>query len=381
MSHLDTLLMTRRTIVCLGPGGVGKTTTSAALALRAASLGRRTLVLTVDPARRLANSLGLDRFENDEQEIGRDRFDAAGVPYGAPLFAMMLDTKRTFDAIVERYAPSAEARERILRSPFYAQASTRLAGSQEYMAMEKLYALTQLPPDHGRPAYDLIILDTPPTVHALDFLDAPGRLEELMSYNTDLSATSGDDEDAGIISRGGRMLGRLGLGLVKANTTILKGIGKFLGADLFTDILSFLGDFRTMAAGFRERSTAVRRYMCSSEISFVVLTGPERSSIDEGLYLAERRVAERMPLGSFVVNRVRFGPADTSSSDDGSLSAAARQYLTESAARYDALVSRDGRELARLDGRLPVAAIRVPEFADDVCDLSDLHRYGTHLMR
>ena len=368
MERLAELLAARKTLVCVGPGGVGKTTTSAALALRAASSGRKTLVLTVDPAHRLANSLGLDRFENDEQEIPPERFRAAGIPVGAPLYAMMLDTKRTFDGIVTRYAP-VEARQRILDSPFYRQASTRLSGSREYMAMEKLYSLLQ----EGR--YDLVILDTPPTVHALDFLDAPGRLEEFMSQGT-----------GGIASRGARTLGRLGLSFLMANTVILKGISKFLGADVFSDILGFLADLQTMAAGFRERAAAVKKFMRSPEIAFVVLTGPERGSISEGLYIHERLVSEKMPFGAFIVNRVhRDLGGDPERAGDAlqlepAAGAALVTALTQGAERYGALVARDRAEIARLDEKLGEPVHRVPEFTDDVCDLADLHRYATHLL-
>ncbi|MFT5432691.1 MAG: anion-transporting ArsA/GET3 family ATPase, partial [Myxococcota bacterium] len=223
MLSLDQLIRTKRVLVCVGPGGVGKTTTSAAIALRASELGRRTLVLTVDPAHRLANSLGLEQFDAQEQEISQELFAAAGLTWNAPLFAMMLDTKRTFDSIVDRYAPNPETRDRILSSPFYEQASTRLSGSQEYMAMEKLFEL------HEADSYDLIVLDTPPTVHALDFLDAPNRLEEFMNQNTD-----------SVRSLGARTLSKIGLGFLRANSLILRGISKFLGSEVFVEILDFL---------------------------------------------------------------------------------------------------------------------------------------------
>lgn len=223
--------------------------------------------------------------------------------------------------------------------------------------MEKLYALLQ------ERRYDLIVLDTPPTVHALDFLDAPGRLEEFM--------TLGDD---GLAAKGGRALGRLGLGFLRANTAILKGAGKFLGADVFTDILSFIGDFQTMYAGFRDRAAAVKRFMRSDEIAFLVITGPERASIDEGLFLRERLVADRMPFASFLVNRTRLPVDDAGPLEDETPEVLAA--LRHAAERMGVLAARDARELARLDKALGHQALRIPESADDICALRDLHRYA-----
>ena len=380
MTSLDQLIATRKTLICVGPGGVGKTTTSAALALRAATLGKRTLVLTVDPAHRLANSLGLARFEKEEQPISPELFDLAGVPRGAPLFAMMLDTKRTFDGVVERYAPTPEVKARILGNPFYRQASTRLAGSQEYMAMEKLYEL------HSAGRYDLIVLDTPPTVHALDFLDAPSRLDEFMSQSL-----------SGLVGRSTRTLGRIGLGFLRANSVILRGIGRFVGTDFFVDVVDFLQDFSEMYTGFKSRAGAVKRLMRSDEVAFVVLTGPESASLDEGLYLTERLRAETMPFGAFVVNRVRRSFGHTGDA----LRADLRQALTaapalraeppvvlghtadavaDAVSAYEVLVRRDAAAIATLDARLPGESIVVvPDFDEDVHDLAGLYRYGGHL--
>lgn len=378
MVGLDSLLRSRHVIVCVGPGGVGKTTTSAALALRAATLGRRTLVLTVDPAHRLASSLGIGAFESEEQEIGREIFEAAGVPYGAALFAMMLDTKRTFDRVVERYARDPAVRDRILNSPFYEQASTRLAGSREYMAMERLYEL------YGEERYDLLILDTPPTVHALDFLEAPERLQDFMNQSTD-----------GIVSRSTRTLGRLGLGFLKANSMILRGVGRFLGTQLFVDILGFLSDWKSMYGGFRDRAGRVKELFRSDEVAFIVLSGPERASIDEGLFFHELLEKDGMPLEAFLVNRVRqdFGAIDDATLErlkarmmtsgtlrrrDPDLIVRTITKLTELVRDYRVLVERDGAEMGRLrdklSGKIPLLA--VPDFRRDVHDLASLHAYS-----
>ena len=382
MQSIDQLLTTKRTLICVGPGGVGKTTTAAAIALRAASLGRKTLVLTVDPAHRLANSLGLSSFASEEQVIEREWLDAAGIGDAAPFSAMMLDTKRTFDAIIDRYASSPAVRDRILSSPFYEQASTRLSGSQEYMAMEKLYELF-----HAE-RHDLIVLDTPPTVHALDFLDAPNRLEDFMSQNTD-----------GLLSRSTRTLGRLGLGFLKANSLILRGISRFLGTELFVDILNFLNDWKTMYSGFKDRAAEVKRMMRSDEVSFIVLTGPERASIEEGLFFQRRLADQDMPFGAFVVNRARrpFGPVGGSVSQDfrehllthPSLAdvpeetrALVADHVLDRFGKYAVLVERDQAEIARLRATLPEDARLevVADFEEDVHDLRGLHRFGETLV-
>lgn len=383
MAGLDQLLMTKQVIVCVGPGGVGKTTTSAALALRAATLGRKTLVLTVDPAHRLASSLGLGSFDSEEQPIAPELFAAAGLEYNAPLHAMMLDTKRTFDRVVERYARDPAVRDRILKSPFYAQASTRLAGSREYMAMEKLYEL------YGEKRYDLLILDTPPTVHALDFLEAPERLSDFMSQSTD-----------GILARSTRRLGRLGLGFLKANSLILRGVGRFLGTDLFVEILSFLNDWKSMYAGFKDRAGRVKELFRSDDAAFVVLCGAERASIDEGLFFGGLLADERMPLGAFVVNRVReeFGDLSDSALDrlkaamftspelrgeDPELIVGTLAALGTAAGRYRTLVERDQGQLARvlatLSADTPVLAVR--DFREDIHDLAGLARYSQAMVR
>jgi len=371
MESLDQLIRTRKTLICVGPGGVGKTTTSAAVGLRAATLGRKTLVLTVDPAHRLANSLGLSGFETDEQEIPSAAFERAGLPHAAPFHAMMLDTRSTFDSVVARYASDEAVRDRILQSPFYEQASTRLTGSQEYMAMEKLYELIQ------SDRYDLIVLDTPPTVHALDFLDAPSRLEDFMSQKTD-----------GLVARSTRVLGRLGLGFLRANSLILRGMARFLGTDVFLQILDFLSDFKSMYAGFQDRAGAVKALMHSEQVAFLILTGPERSSIEEGRFFQRRLYEDRMPFGAFIVNRAHQAECAL----DPTLAQSFRDSLADTptladrviadVSNYNVLATRDRLEIQRLREELGDQAARlfvVPDFEEDIHDLASLYRYGQQL--
>ncbi len=175
---LEQLVMSRRVLVAVGAGGVGKTTTAAALGVAAASRGRRVLCLTIDPAKRLAESLGLERMSSEEQEVGPELFAKAGIPFAGSLTAMMLDTKRTFDDLVVKHSSSPERAQKLLSNKLYRYVSTSLAGTQEYMAMEKLVSVQR------DPRFDLIILDTPPTANALDFLDAPMRLIEALDSST-----------------------------------------------------------------------------------------------------------------------------------------------------------------------------------------------------
>jgi anion-transporting ArsA/GET3 family ATPase len=382
MSAVEELIRTKRTLICVGPGGVGKTTTSAAIALHAAAMGRRTLVLTVDPAHRLANSLGLQSFEQEEQIIDPKRLKRAGVPSDACFAAMMLDTKRTFDRLIERYTTDPTVRERILNNPFYIQASTRLAGSQEYMAMERLYEIDT------SGDYDLLVLDTPPTAHALDFLRAPERLTDFLKQGT-----------SGLLARGTKRLGRLGLGMLKANTLILRGVSKFLGAELFLGILEFLNDFSGMYAGFRERSQKVRQMLRSEQTGFIVLSSPERHSINEGLYLYDTLIREQMPFGGYVLNRVRqsFGEADDATTEDfiedvvneETLNLHRRARLEKVANKavhnfdqYQTLTRRDAGEIEYLVERLGDRSrlCIVPDFDQDIHNLRGLYDYGRTLL-
>ena len=379
-SDLDELIMNRRTLVCVGPGGVGKTTTSAAIGVRAATLGRKTLVLTIDPAHRLANALGLSSFEHEQQRIADALFADADLKNTAPLHAMMLDTRRTFDEVVRRYAGDPEVQARILESPFYEQASTRLAGSQEYMAMEKLYELAQTR------EFDLIVLDTPPTMHALDFLDAPDRLEAFMSQSTE-----------GITAASTKLLSSLGLSFMKANAMILQGIGKFLGTQLFLDILAFLGDFRSMYIGFRERAQAVKAMMRSDDVGFLVLSSAEPSSVSEGLYFAEQLTNETMPVAGYILNRVRRQMSDQKAGMDEETARSLAQALAASGTTVDdteellrklelclrqanEIAARDVGQTVRVRKAVPVVPLlAVPDFEEDIHDLRGLYRYGQHL--
>lgn len=293
MSHI---LESKKTIIVVGPGGVGKTTSSAALAVHAARMGKKVLVLTVDPARRLANSLGLDELGNTEVEIEPKLFEEAGVPLTPQehtglkgrLFGMMLDVKSTFDELIIRHAPNEDVRRKILTNPLYIQGSSAMAGSQEYMAMEKLYEIRETRD------YDFIVLDTPPTANALDFLNAADKLEGFFGSNT-----------AKILMQGAKTAGRFGLGLLKMNNIVMRGLGKFVGADLLASLLEFLTSFQDMYAGFKQRAGRVKEILRSSDVAFLIVTSTESAAIDEALFFYDQLKKEGMPFGAMLVNRVR----------------------------------------------------------------------------
>ncbi|GAB3961290.1 ArsA family ATPase [Streptomyces sparsus] len=291
--EVDALLDDPRTriIVCCGAGGVGKTTSGLALGGRAAERGRRAVVLTIDPARRLAQSMGLEELDNTPREV-------AGVDTskGGRLHAMMLDMKRTFDEIVEDHADPDRARA-ILDNPFYASLSAGFAGTQEYMAMEKLGQL------RARDEWDLIVVDTPPSRSALDFLDAPKRLGSFL-----------DGRFIRLLTAPAKAGGRAGLKFVNlgmAGLSMVTGtLGKLLGTGLLQDVQTFVAAMDTMFGGFRKRADATYRLLQAPGTAFLVVAAPERDALREAAYFVERLAADRMPLAGLVLNRVHGSAAD-----------------------------------------------------------------------
>ncbi|HYT26403.1 MAG TPA: ArsA-related P-loop ATPase, partial [Actinomycetota bacterium] len=284
-SRLDELVRTARIMICCGSGGVGKTSTAAAVAVRAAGRGRRTCVLTIDPARRLAQALGLDLLSNTPKPVtGR------GLPQDGPgsLDAMMLDMRRTFDEVIERYARDADQADRILANRFYQRVSSTLAGTQEYMAMEKLYEL------HESHRYDLLVVDTPPTRSALDFLDAPDNLNELL-----------DARAFRLLIAPAQRIGRGYLrGLNLATTAMTKMVRRLTGSDLLAEVGEFFTAFEGMYDGFRDRAQRVYDLMKHPSTAFVVVATPDEAALREAAFFAGRLAEDRMPLGALVVNRV-----------------------------------------------------------------------------
>ncbi len=306
MLDVDTLLDDRdnQIIVCCGAGGVGKTTTSAAMALRAAERGRSVVVLTIDPARRLAQSMGLSQLDNTPRPVpGVDE------TAGGRLDAMMLDMKRTFDEVVEAHASPQKAAA-ILANPFYVALSSSFAGTQEYMAMEKLGQLQADAQADGR--WDLIVVDTPPSRSALDFLDAPERLSSLLDGRFIKLLLAPAKGPARVFSAG--------FGLV-TNT-----LNRVLGTQVLRDVQTFVAAFDTLFGGFRQRAEHTYALLQAPGTSFLVVAAPEPDALREAAYFVERLTSERMPLTGLVVNRVTEPAADldaqTATAGAGKLAAA-----------------------------------------------------------
>ncbi|WP_439675679.1 ArsA family ATPase [Embleya sp. MST-111070] len=299
-----------RILVCCGSGGVGKTTTAAALGLRAAERGRDVVVLTIDPARRLAQSMGLTELDNTPRRV----VDVDETK-GGSLHAMMLDMKRTFDEIVEQHADPERAQQ-ILDNPFYQSLSSSFAGTQEYMAMEKLGQL------HATGEWDLIVVDTPPSRSALDFLDAPQRLGSFL-----------DGRLIRILSAPAKVGGRGALKFLSAGMGMMTGaLSKVVGAHLLTDIQTFVAALDTTFGGFRKRADATYKLLQARGTSFLVVAAPEKDALREAAYFVDRLGTERMPLAGLVLNRVHATSAGRLSAER---SLAAAESLTERADDLD----------------------------------------------
>jgi anion-transporting ArsA/GET3 family ATPase len=373
---LDAVLADRTTriVMCCGSGGVGKTTTAAALALRAAESGRRVVVLTIDPARRLAQSMGLTELDNTPRTVR-----GVDTSAGGRLDAMMLDMKRTFDEIVESHSTPEKAAQ-ILANPIYQAMSSSFAGTQEYMAMEKLGQL-RANADIEAGGWDLVVVDTPPSRSALDFLDAPQRLGSFL-----------DGRLIKLLAAPARAGGRAYLRVVSAGVGAVTGaLTKVLGAQVLTDVQQFVAALDTMFGGFRERADATYRLLKAPGTSFVVVAAPERDALREASYFVERLAEEGMPLAGLVLNRVHdAGPATLSA--ERSLAAAEQldeaggQDLTARLLRLHAervrIANREESLAARFRGAHPrVATVSVRAQNGDVHDLAGLRAIGADLSR
>ena len=366
---VDGLLDDRRVriIVCCGSGGVGKTTTAAALGLRAAERGRDAVVITVDPARRLAQSMGLRTLDNAPRRV-----PGVGGPDGAGLHAMMLDMKRTFDEIVEDHADPQRARQ-ILANPFYQSLSSSFAGTQEYMAMEKLGQLRR------SNAWDLIVVDTPPSRSALDFLEAPQRLGRFL-----------DSRFLRLLSAPAKVGGRTYMRVLSAGMGVFTGVlTKVLGAQVLKDMQTFVTALDSIFGGFRDRAETTYRLLQAPGTAFVVIAAPERDALREASYFVERLADERMPLAGLVVNRVHRSAVSQLSAarslaaaeglEEGSDHALAAAVLRLHAERMQ-LAERERRLQGRFSSAHPaVPAVEVTAQPEDVHDLEGLRRIGADL--
>jgi anion-transporting ArsA/GET3 family ATPase len=372
------LIDSRHIVVCCGTGGVGKTTTAATLAIEGARRGRDAVVVTIDPAKRLANTLGLEHLSNTPHEIPRSRWHGDGdFAVHGRLHALMLDTKSTFDQLVGEYAATEEQAQRILGNRFYRNIAGALSGTQEYMAMEKLYEL------HSAGNFELIVVDTPPTRHALDFLDAPRRLTRLL-----------DNRVFRLLMAPTRTTFRVTSAAAQA---FVRTVARVVGREVIDDIIAFFRAFEGMEAGFRDRANEVNALLAAPETAFVLVTTPRRDAVEEGVYFADRLTEHGMTVEALVVNRVhpaytedppralRDRAATLATSDDSTDAGAAAQRLAPyfaNLADLQQIADREHGMLGELEARLAgtSAIAHIPELEHDVYDFAALHAIGQHLV-
>jgi anion-transporting ArsA/GET3 family ATPase len=361
-----------RVCICLGGGGVGKTTTSAALALALAARGQKVAVITIDPARRLAAALGLRELSGEASEGGQHRVDPAlfaaqGVEMKGELWATMLDPKRTFDEIVARLEPEERARAEILSNPIYRELSTAVAGSQELSAISKLYEL------YRERDFDVIVLDTPPSRNALDFLDAPTRLLGFLEGRA-LKV---------FVAPGGltaRLFGR-------STALVFAIFARVTGVDMLGDLSRFFRSVSGVIDGFAERTRAVAALLRDPSTTFFIVTSPEPEPADEAIFLAEKLTARGMSHGEVIVNRVNSDGLGGHSVEEVSalltpgLGDRLAARVAHNLADFDVLVQRDRKTIAHLalelGGRDPIL---VPHFDEDIQDLAGLALVAAHLL-
>jgi anion-transporting ArsA/GET3 family ATPase len=368
MPAVDEILEGKDICICAGSGGVGKTTTSAAIALGMAARGLRVCVLTIDPAKRLADSLGMTELGNEAERVDPELFESQGVEMKGELWAMMLDAKATFDELVARQAPDEESRDRVLENRIYQQISNALAGSQEYMAMEKLFEL------HTEGRFDLLVLDTPPTRNALDFLDAPRRLTQFIEGRSLRVFMKPTGLAARVAGRG-----------ASAALSVFKRI---VGFDLIADLAEFFNAFSGMVDGFQARARRVNGLLADERTCFLVVCGPQGEPVDEAVFFHRKLVEAKLPFGGVVVNKVHY-PAERLRGDAVDIEAALAAKLgdedlarrvAENFADYQALAERDARNIERLSKELRTSAvIRVPYLDEDVHDLGGLAEIDRYL--
>jgi anion-transporting ArsA/GET3 family ATPase len=368
MAGVGELLDGKRVCICAGSGGVGKTTSSAAIAAGMAARGKKVVVLTIDPAKRLADSLGLPELGNEERQVDPKLYAEAGVDTsGGELWAMMLDAKATFDELVRRHAPDAETRDRILANRIYQQLSAALAGSQEYMAMEKLFEL------HAEDRYDLLVLDTPPSRNALDFLEAPRRLMQFIEGR----ALQVFMRPTGL---GMKVFGR-------GTSMMFSVLRRLTGVEVLEDLSEFFQAFSGMVGGFKERAKRVNELLANPETCFLVVCAPQGEPISEAVYFHRKLVEAQLPFGGVIVNKVHYEselPAYEEGLEDELVAALDDDDLARRVMSnfddYRALAARDQDNIKRLTAEMRARlVIQVPYLDTDVHDLAGLMRINEYL--
>ncbi len=368
MPAIDDILAGKGVCICAGSGGVGKTTTSAAIATGLAARGAKVCVLTIDPAKRLADSLGLEEMGNEAKRVDPSLFEVQGVEMQGELWAMMLDAKETFDDLVRRHAPDEETRDRVLSNRIYQQISAALAGSQEYMAMEKLFEL------HSEGRFDVLVLDTPPSREALDFLDAPKRLTQFIEGRSMKVFMKPTGIGMRIAGRGASMM----FGVLR----------RLVGFDLLADLSEFFNAFSGMVDGFQERAKRVNELLADPNTCFLVVCGPQGEPISEAVYFHRKLVEAKLPFGGVIVNKVHF-VNERAERNGEDLRQAVAQLLSDddlaervvaNFADYRALAERDAANIDHLAAEMRTrSVIRVPYLDEDVHDLAGLAEINRYL--
>lgn len=357
-------------VVVVGAGGVGKTTTAAALGVAAAVAGRKVLCLTIDPAKRLAQALGLEPMVSEEQDVSSELFRRAGIEMAGRLTVMMLDARAAFDRIVLKHSSSPDRARRVMANRLYRHVSTTLSGTQDYMAMEALVAAK------ADSRFDLVVVDTPPTANALDFLDAPRRLTEALDSTT-----------VRWLVEGFRKTGRFSLDVfARSAALVARGLARITGARFLDSMGELIFELSELFDGFKERASRIEAALRASDVSFVMVTSPAPASIAEVLFLADRLDAAKLARGAVVVNRIRVAaarPGDVATQQDAARSAVrhglhlegdASARLLRAYTDSERLAAIDNRNLAKLNvaSTQGVPMVRVPERDGDVQNLRAL---------
>jgi anion-transporting ArsA/GET3 family ATPase len=366
VSDLVARLDGMRVVVCAGSGGVGKTTTSAAIAMGLAARGARVCVVTIDPARRLADALGIEQLGSEPRRVDDERFAGHGITIEGELWAMMLDPKRTFDELIARLAPDEKTRDEILANRIYRELSGAVAGSQEFTAVAKLYDLDR----SGQ--FDVIVLDTPPSRNALDFLDAPDRLTGFLEGRALRLFLAPSGLAAKVVGRG---------------TSVVFGVlRRVTGVDLMNDLSVFFTALSTVLDGFRERAAGVKALLADGATAFMIVTSPEREPVEEAIFFGGKLREAGMPFGGLVVNRVHPLAADEEEIDEAAIAAelggdaALARKVARTLREFRVLAHRDARAVERLRRELgDDDPILVPHLDGDVHDVDGLVLVHRHL--
>jgi anion-transporting ArsA/GET3 family ATPase len=355
----------KRVVICAGSGGVGKTTTSAALAMGLAASGQRVAVVTIDPARRLADSLGLEELGNEPRLVDPARFKGHGIEMRGELWAMMLDAKRTFDELIERLAPDEKTRDEVLANRIYQELSSAVAGSQEFTAIAKLYDLDR------SGDFDVLVLDTPPSRNALDFLDAPDRLTGFLEGRAIRVFLAPTGIAAKVLGRG--------------TSVVFSVLQRVTGVDLLRDLSVFFRALGSLLDGFRERARGVKKLLADPATTFLIVTSPERDPVEEAIFFHGKLRDAGMPFGGLIVNRVQLDlvegdPDEAAAALADELGEELTGKVAETLRELRVLADRDRASIDRLIDELddPDPTV-IPLLEGDVHDVDGLTAVHEHL--